>query len=94
MTQTTEEWWDSLSKKDKFQAYKNAQAANKSHADALHAVTEHLLGKDWYCMAMDIYGANEEIVAAIKANYPDVNHNWHYTWKHIKNVLIDFFKTI
>ena len=89
---TTEEWWDSLSDTEKFQAYKSMRAANESHANALNAITDHLLGKDWYCMAMDLYGVNEEIVVAIKDKYPNVNHNWSYTWEKIKNAIWDHFK--
>ena len=89
---TTEEWWDSLSDTEKFQAYKSMKAANESHANALNAITDHLLGKDWYCMAMDLYGVNEEIVVAIKDKYPNVNHNWSYTWEKIKNAIWDHFK--
>ena len=89
---TTEEWWDSLSDAEKFQAYKSMRAANESHANALNAITDYLLGKDWYCMAMDLYGVNEEIVATIKANYPNVNHNWSCIWEKIKNAIWDHFK--
>ena len=89
---TTEEWWDSLSDNEKFQAYKSMKAANESHANALNAITDHLLGKDWYCIAMDLYGVNEEIVATIKDKYPNVNHNWSYTWEKIKNAIWDHFK--
>lgn len=92
MAQTTEEWWDSLSDTEKFQAYKSMRAANESHANALNAITDHLLGKDWYCMAMDLYGVNEEIVAAIKDKYPNVNYNWTCTWEKIKNAIWDHFK--
>ena len=87
MVQTTEEWWDSLSDTEKFQAYKSMRAANESHANALNAITDHLLGKDWYCMAMDLYGVNEEIVATIKANYPNVNYNWSHTWEKITDAI-------
>ena len=89
---TTKEWWNSLSDTEKFQAYKSMKAANESHANALNAITDHLLGKDWYCMAMDLYGVNEEIVVAIKDKYPNVNHNWSYTWEKIKNAIWDHFK--
>ena len=89
---TTEEWWDSLNDTEKFQAYKSMKAANESHANALNAITDHLLGKDWYCIAMDLYGVNEEIVATIKANYPNVNYNWSRTWEKIKNAIWDHFK--
>lgn len=92
MAQTTEEWWDSLSDTEKFQAYKSMRAANESHANALNAITDHLLGKDWYCMAMDLYGVNEEIVATIKDKYPNVNCNWPRTWEKIKNAVWDHFK--
>lgn len=87
-----QKWWDTLSDEEKFQAYESIKATNKSHADALHAVTEHLLGKDWYCIAMDIYGCNEEIVATIKANYPNVNYSWSRTWKRITDAIWDHFK--
>lgn len=83
-----DEWWDSLSDIEKFQAYKSMKAANESHANALNAVTDHLLGKDW--LAMDLYGVNEEIVAAIKDKYPNVNYNW--SWEKIKNAVWDHFK--
>lgn len=89
---TTKEWWNSLSDTEKFQAYKSMKAANESHANALNAITDHLLGKDWYCMAMDLYSVNEEIVAAIKDKYPNVNHNWSSTWEKIKNAIWDHFK--
>ena len=89
---TTKEWWNSLSDTEKFQAYKSMRAANESHANALNAITDHLLGKDWYCMAMDLYSVNEEIVAAIKDKYPNVNHNWSSTWEKIKNAIWDHFK--
>ena len=83
----TEEWWDSLSDTEKFQAYKSMRAANESHANALNAITDHLLGKDWYCMAMDLYGVNEEIVATIKDKYPNVNYNWSRTWEKITDAM-------
>lgn len=87
----TKEWWDSLTDEQKYNSYLGMKSANKSHADALHEVTNYLLGKDWYCMAMDIYGANEEIVSAIKYHYRDVNYSWENIWSSIKKALKNYF---
>ena len=91
ITEKDKEWWASLNDEQKLEAYLVMKAANKSNADALQQVADHLLGKDWYCMSMDIYGVNKDIVEAIKSDYPNINHNWSNTLKKIKEALYDHF---